>query len=138
MNLPSILAEIVVAEDNPADVRLIREALEEYRIKGSLVVFTDGEKAIQYLDAIDAQLGRVPDLVIIDLNLPKKSGHEVLERMRRSVRLDHTPAIVLTSSYTREDRAEAVRLGASVYIRKPTHLQDFIDVGAIFKRELGQ
>jgi CheY-like chemotaxis protein len=56
--------------------------------------------------------------------------------MRRSARLDHTPAIVLTSSYAREDRAKAVRLGANVYIRKPMHLQDFIDIGAIFKQEL--
>src|SRR5262249_45109676 len=101
-----------------------------------LVVFTDGEMAIEYLDAIDAQLGSVPALFIIDLNLPKKSGHEVLERIRRSARLDHTPAIVLTSSYAREDRAKAVQLGANVYIRNPLHLQDFLDIGAIFKREL--
>ena len=92
--------------------------------------------AIEYLDAIDAHLASVPSLVIIDINLPKKSGHEVLERMRRSARLAHTPAIILTSSYLQEDRAKAVRLGASVYIRKPTNLQDFIDIGAVFKREL--
>jgi CheY-like chemotaxis protein len=74
MDPPATATEIVLAEDNPADVRLIREALEEYRIKGSLVVFTDGEMAIEYLDAIDAQLSCVPAIVIIDLNLPKKRG----------------------------------------------------------------
>jgi DNA-binding response OmpR family regulator len=117
---------------------LVREALEENGVEGDLVVLTDGEKAVQYLDAIDAQLRHAPDLFIIDLNLPKKSGREVLERMHLVRGAGHPPVIVLSSSNAYQDMAEAARLGASLYIRKPTRLQEFMSIGAIFKQKLGQ
>ena len=82
MDPPATAIEIVLAEDNLGDVRLICEALKEYRIRGSLVVFTDGEMAIEYLDAIDAQLGSVPALFIIDLNLSDGSGFDLVSEIR--------------------------------------------------------
>jgi CheY-like chemotaxis protein len=74
-----------------------------------------------------------PDLVIIDLNLPRKSGREVLETMRRSDRCRHVPVVILSSSDAQEDRADAAWLGATRYIRMPSQLEDFLRLGAIFK-----
>jgi DNA-binding response OmpR family regulator len=96
-------------------------------------VCTDGEAAITTIDALEAE----PDLVIVDLKLPKRSGHEVLECIRRSAQCVRAPVIVLSSSDTDQDRGEALRLGANRYIRKPTRLDEFIGLGSIFKAALG-
>jgi CheY-like chemotaxis protein len=122
-----------LVEDNAADAGLIREALEEHGIDGELTVCTDGEAAIMTIEALEAQ----PDLIIVDLKLPRRSGHEVLECIRRSAPCLHVPVIVLSSSDTDQDRGEALRLGANRYIRKPIRLEEFIGLGAIFKAALG-
>ena len=127
---------ILLAEDNPADVGLVREALEEYGVEGELIVATDGEKAIQFIHDIDAQQVTCPDLFVVDLNLPKKPGREVLESIRLSVHCLQTPVVILTSSDAQRDRDDAMRLGASKYLRKPSHLEEFIQLGAIFKAML--
>jgi len=124
-------------EDNPADVRLVRSALEEYEVAGELVVFRDGEKAIWFIEHVEHSCGPCPDLIIADLNLPKRPGRHVLECRDRTGRFRGVPAIVLSSSDTVEDRAECDRLGANLYVRKPTRLDEFIGIGATFREMLG-
>jgi CheY-like chemotaxis protein len=128
---------IVLAEDNPADVRLLRNALEEHGIEGELTLFQDGEKAIRFFEAIDHGSAACPDLVVIDLNLPKKTGREVLECMRRSKKCGKIPAVILSSSDAAQDRADCDRLGASRYIRKPSRLDEFLGIGAVLREMLG-
>jgi chemotaxis family two-component system response regulator Rcp1 len=125
-------------EDNPADAGLVRRALEEHGVEGELMVIADGETAIAFIQAIDAGEAECPDLAIVDLNLPKKPGRQVLERMRQSERCRHTPVVILSSSDAERDKADAVRLGASRYLRKPSKLDDFLSLGLIFKAVLSE
>jgi chemotaxis family two-component system response regulator Rcp1 len=129
---------ILLAEDNPADAGLVRRALEEHGVEGELIVIADGEKAIEFIKAIDAEAAPCPDLAIVDLNLPKKPGREVLERMRLSERCRHIPVVILSSSDDERDKADAARFGASRYIRKPSKLDDFLSLGLIFKAALSE
>ena len=128
----------MLAEDNPADARLVRRALEDYGVEGEITIFTDGETAVQFVQSIDAREFACPDLVILDLNLPKKPGREVLECLRLSVICHDVPVVVLTSSDAAQDRADAARLGASRYIRKPSRLEEFLSLGALFRETLGE
>jgi CheY-like chemotaxis protein len=113
---------------------LVRKAFEQHGFAGELTVVEDGEAAIQLIQSLDLEaLAECPDLVIIDLSLPRKSGCEVLETMRRSERCGRVPAVILSSSDALQDKAAAARLGASRYIRKPSQLEDFLGLGAIFK-----
>jgi two-component system, chemotaxis family, response regulator Rcp1 len=125
-------------EDNPADAGLVRRALEEHGVDGELIVISDGETAIAFIQAIDTEAAPCPDLAIVDLNLPKKPGREVLERMRQSERCRHTPVVILSSSDAERDKADAVRFGANRYIRKPSKLDDFLGLGLIFKAVLSE
>jgi CheY-like chemotaxis protein len=124
---------IVLVEDNPGDVALVREALYEYGIQSELTVLFDGERAFELFDRLDRERMRCPDLVLLDLKLPKRDGHEVLEHMRASVQCAHVPVVIVTSSNAREDRDKAAKLGATRYIRKPHSLDEFIQLGAVFK-----
>jgi CheY-like chemotaxis protein len=131
------LVFIVLVEDNPADIRLVRTALEQHGVAGELVVFRDGEKAIQFIDDIEAGSGRCPDMMIVDLNLPKRPGHEVLQCRDRSGKLRNVPVVVLSSSGAAQDRDQAARLGATLYLRKPSRLDEFLGIGATFRQILG-
>jgi len=124
-------------EDNPADAALVHRALEEHGVEGGIDVFTDGEKAIQFIQALDAHHVDCPDLIIIDLNLPKRPGLEVLESVRLSVRCHKLPVVIFSSSDERKDRTDARLLGATWYLRKPLRLEEFLSLGAIFKEILG-
>jgi chemotaxis family two-component system response regulator Rcp1 len=128
----------MLAEDNPADAGLVRKALEDHGVEGEITIFTDGEAAIQFVQSVDAQEFACPDLVIIDLNLPKKPGREVLECLRLSVTCDQVPVVILSSSDAAQDRADVARLGASRYIRKPSRLEEFLSLGAIFRETLAE
>jgi CheY-like chemotaxis protein len=131
-------ASILLVEDNPADAGLVRKALEEHGVEGELTIFADGEKAIEFIRRLDLLPAlECPHLVIIDLNLPRKSGREVLEALRNSERCRLVPILILSSSDAAQDRADAARLGASRYLAKPTRLEDFLRLGAIFKEALG-
>ena len=129
---------ILLVEDNSGDVGLVREALAEYRVDCDIAVVSDGEKAMEFVD--DADIGRLgrPDLVILDLNLPRRSGHEVLMRIRSSNVLADVPVIVLTSSNAQRDRQEAAALGATRYVRKPLLLEDFLKLGGLFQEMLAE
>ena len=125
-------------EDNPADVILVREALEEHGVEGELLVASDGEKALAVIQEIDCDAASCPDLFIIDLNIPKKPGREVIKRMRDSLKCKDAEIAILSSSDSAPDKEDARRLGVSRYIRKPSRLDEFLSLGAIFKAILGR
>lgn len=120
-------------EDNPADVGLVQEALYEHQVRYNLTVLSDGERALELIDRLDREKMDCPDLVLLDLKLPKKGGFEVLERMRTSVQCARVPVVILTSSNAQEDRALAAKLGVTKYIRKPDRLDDFLKIGGVLK-----
>jgi len=127
---------ILLVEDNPADVLLVQESLDEHGIDCDLAVINDGEKAFQFIDRIEAGEESCPALLVLDLNLPRKSGREVLSRLRASSVCAEVPVVILSSSDAPRDKKEAAQLGATLYIRKPSNLDDFMAVGAILKRIL--
>ena len=117
---------------------LICEAIESASLNADVQVFSDGEKAISFFDRLDHDESLAhPALVIIDINLPKKQGGEVLEHMRRSSRSSTTLAIVVSSSDSAEDRAQMEKLGADNYFSKPSEYDRFMELGAIVKTMLG-
>lgn len=124
---------IVIVEDNPADVLLLRAALKTHEVNSALYIARDGEEAIHVLEDVDKTEIPCPDLIVLDLNLPRRSGFEVLERVRSSEKCGKKPVVILSSSEAAIDRAHAARLGASCYIRKPSTLKDFMLIGAKLK-----
>lgn len=129
---------IVLVEDNAADVVLVREALEENGVTGELVVLTDGEKAIRFIDGLEARGDACLDLFIVDLNLPRKPGREVLRHIRACRACRETTVVVLSSSDSQRDRDEAASLGADRYIRKPSRLEEFLRLGATFRTMIAE
>jgi len=126
---------IVVVEDNRADVFLIRESIEGAGIDARVDVVHDGEKAIQIFEQIDADTCEpCPALVILDINLPKRPGREVLSHIRRSRRCPHVSVLVVTSSDSERDRSDMSTLGVRGYFRKPSDYDDFMKLGAIVKQ----
>ena len=128
--------QIVLVEDSAADIGLVREALSEHKVECELTVITNGERAVRLLAEIEAGEHACPALFIIDLNLPKKPGRVVLQRVRDSAVCGHVPAIVLSSSDSQKDKDDVAAFGPSQYIRKPSKLDDFIRLGAVFKQIL--
>ena len=112
------------------------EALQEHLVDCELLVIRDGDTAIRYLQAVEAQQVVRPDLIAVDLNLPKRPGLEVLAYMRSSTHCRECTVIVLSSSDATFDRSEVLRLGASQYIRKPLRIDEFLGLGAVFKQLL--
>ncbi|MFL6451223.1 MAG: response regulator [Bryobacteraceae bacterium] len=127
---------IFLAEDNPADVELLRMALEEHDISCELFVTGDGEKAVSFIREIDSGVMACPRLAIIDLNLPKRSGREVLRYIRNCPVFDPVPVVILSSSGSPKDMAETAQLGANKYIRKPSSLEEFLQIGGLLKLEI--
>ena len=121
--------EILLVEDNPADVRLTREALSADRLWNSLSVAKDGVEAMAYLrrEGKFAAAAR-PDLILLDLNLPKKDGREVLAEIKADANLKLIPVVVLTSSDAEEDILKTYGLHANCYITKPVDLKQFMKV----------
>ncbi|WP_228037534.1 response regulator [Nodosilinea sp. LEGE 06152] len=118
--------EILLVEDNPGDIRLTQEVLKEGQICNHLNVVDDGEKAIAFLTHT-APYSHAPNphLVLLDLNLPRRSGLEVLETIKTNETLKHIPVIVFTSSHAEEDIMSAYNLHANCYITKPIDLEHF-------------
>ena len=132
-------AQILLVEDNFADVVLIREAFKGLNRAHSLLVVEDGEKAIDLIERIDQQESiPCPSLLLLDLNLPRRTGTEVLRRLRQSPRCGHIPVVILTSSDAPKDREYANRLAADSYFRKPSDLNEFMKIREIVERLLGQ
>jgi two-component system, chemotaxis family, response regulator Rcp1 len=123
---------VLIIEDNPSDVLFVREALNVHRLPVQLVVLDNGEKAFQWIDANDREPQNVqPSAVILDLNMPRKSGAEVLQEIRASEQLKQTPVIIFTSSNTDRDKALAERYPHTRYVRKSADLDEFMEIGHI-------
>jgi two-component system, chemotaxis family, response regulator Rcp1 len=112
---------ILLVEDNAGDVRLTREALREAEVAVDLVAVADGDQALEFLRGEGAR----PDLILLDLNLPRKNGLEVLEEIKGDPELRHTPVIMLTTSSSARDIAACYDRGVNCYVVKPLDLDDF-------------
>jgi CheY-like chemotaxis protein len=129
---------IFLVEDNPADAFLVREAIAMHKVLTRLVVIRDGEEAIRLIDKADTDpTAPCPVLFLLDLNIPTKNGEEVLAHIRKSKRCVGTPVVIVTSSDSPADRAAVELLGANRYFRKPTDLEDFMQIGEVIKEMLG-
>lgn len=121
--------EILLVEDNPGDVRLTQEALKDGKIRNNLYVAPDGVEAVNFLrgegDYADAPR---PDVILLDLNLPRKGGREVLADIKNNPDLASIPVVILTTSEADEDILESYKLHANCYITKPVNLEQFIRV----------
>ncbi|EMA11199.1 Response regulator receiver domain-containing protein [Haloarcula vallismortis] len=121
--------EILLAEDNPGDVKLTKKALEKGKVLNNLHVVNDGVEALAFL----RQKGEYddaprPDLLLLDLNMPRKGGQEVLEEMKDDESLRRIPVVVLTSSEAEEDIIESYDLHANAYLTKPVDFDGFVDI----------
>jgi CheY-like chemotaxis protein len=128
------LLHILLAEDNRGDVLLVQQALAEHNIRHELHVVRDGEQAIRFIE----QMGKsdavpCPDLLLLDLNLPKVEGQQVLTEFRQHPKCAQTPVIVVSSSDAPRDRTRIGELGISRYFRKPSELDDFMKLGAVVR-----
>lgn len=131
------LYRIWIAEDNAADVYLIEEALRRQSFTYRLATAGNGEEMLHMISTLEQNASEMcPDLFLIDLNLPRRSGDEVLAQIRQSSRCAHVPAIVITSSDSPRDRARARDLGASFYFHKPADLEKFMAIGGIVRHFL--
>lgn len=142
--------EILLAEDNPGDVLLFREALNSRQLPCNVVVAPDGQKAIALLGGpAETAGGKLPSesspepawrphLIVLDVNLPKHNGDAVLRHVRRQPWLKGVPVIMLTSSASPADRAEAVSLGANLYLQKSSDLDELLEVGKIVEAVLSR
>jgi CheY-like chemotaxis protein len=121
--------EILLVEDNPGDVRLTREALKDAKVANTLHVVEDGVSAIEFLQRNPpfAEVPR-PDLILLDLNLPRKNGREVLAEIKSDERYKAIPVVILTTSQAEEDVLRAYNLHANCYITKPVDFTQFTTI----------
>ena len=118
--------EVLLVEDDPGDVELTMEVLNRSKLKVSINVVNDGVKAIEYMQSKGEYAGsEKPDLILLDLNLPRKDGREVLEEIKRDDELKLIPVVILTTSDADEDIARTYATGASCYVTKPVGLAEF-------------
>lgn len=128
--------QVLLAEDNRGDVILVREALREYKVDHALRLVEDGDQAMRHIDSIGGPTDvPCPDIFLLDLNIPRGSGHELLEKFRLCC--PDTPVVIITSSDAPSDIARAHQLGASRYFRKPSNLEEFLQLGALVKELVG-
>jgi CheY-like chemotaxis protein len=123
-----IPAQILLVEDSPTDIELTVEAFAEARVANELHVVRNGEDALRFLRREDEYADApCPDIVLLDWNLPRMNGAEVLEAIRADERLTHIPVVILTTSSSDEDVARSYRLHANSYVRKPLALDGFME-----------
>jgi CheY-like chemotaxis protein len=121
--------EILLVEDDPGDTLMIREAFEDNKITNNLTALTDGVQALDYLHRRGEHAGaKRPDLILLDLNLPRKDGREVLAEIKEDEELRVIPVVVLTTSAAEEDILRSYRLHANAYVTKPVDFERFIEV----------
>jgi chemotaxis family two-component system response regulator Rcp1 len=121
--------EILLVEDNPSDVRLVQEGLKDGKLRNSLNVVGDGEDALAFLrNEGEYQDAPHPDLILLDLNLPRVDGREILTQIKSCPDLKHIPVVVLTTSKSEEDILRSYELQANCYITKPVDLDQFIAI----------
>jgi CheY-like chemotaxis protein len=123
------IVDVLLVEDDPGDILMTREAFQQHKIQNKLHVVTDGEQALQFL----RQTGEYtnvprPGLILLDLNLPRRSGHEVLAELKEDPRLRVIPVVILTTSQAEEDILRSYSLHANAYVSKPVDFERFMDV----------
>lgn len=121
--------DILLVEDNPGDVRLTKEALKDAKVLNEIYVAKDGVEAMAFLrkEGSFAHVA-VPDLILLDLNLPRKDGREVLAEIKNDPKLKHIPVVILTSSEAEEDILKSYNLHANCYVTKPVSLTQFAEI----------
>ena len=128
---------ILVVEDNIADIHLVREAIRAAGLDAQIHTVQDGEQATRLFDEADLDSCKpCPDVVILDINLPKKRGGEVLQHIRRSRRGNAVPVIVVSTSDSANDRDDVMNRGANGYFRKPSEYDEFLKLGAVIRAVL--
>jgi DNA-binding response OmpR family regulator len=129
--------EILIAEDNPADVALVREALKLHKVECVLHVLRDGEQALAFLDSLDRdpKKPRV-DLLILDMHLPKYDGEDILKRLRSTEHYAQTPVIAMTSQTSSWIEAKATKHAALFYFQKPSTMDELTELGAVVRKVL--
>ncbi len=129
MSIQGRPAEILLVEDNPGDVRLAKEGLKESKVTNNLHVVDDGVEAIDFLHKEGKYADAVtPDLILLDLNLPRKDGREVLAEIKADEHLRRIPVVVLTTSKSEEDVIKTYNLHANCYVTKPVDLDQFVKI----------
>jgi len=126
---------LFLVEDSPADVFLVKEAVREEGLEFDWKVAEDGETAIQIIDCVDADTAASPPgLLLLDINVPRRSGNDVLEHIRKSARCSAVPVVMISSSDSPVERKRALDLGANEYFRKPSSLEEFMQLGGVVRR----
>jgi CheY-like chemotaxis protein len=121
--------EVLLVEDDPGDVMMTREAFQDYKLRNQLHVVSDGAEAMAFLRQEGEYAGRPrPDLVLLDLNLPRMDGRQVLEAIKSDPELASIPVVVLTTSENEDDVLRSYSLHANAYVTKPVDFQRFIEV----------
>lgn len=121
---------VLLVEDNRADANLIEEAMAEAKLDCDISIVRNGAQAIEFIERLDLGMSMaMPDLVLLDLNLPKVSGEVVLERVRASPKCGSAKVFIISSSDAPSDRERVMKLGASDYFRKPSNLEAFMELG---------
>jgi CheY-like chemotaxis protein len=139
MCMSSLPSRILLAEDNPADIFIVREALQQERIECHLDVISDGEEAIHTIDQLDLdEKTPCPDLLLLDLHLPRRGGEEIIRRLRASGRCRQTPVIVLTASESPRDRETAERNAVLHYFKKSPNIEAYMRLGPLVKNVLSR
>jgi chemotaxis family two-component system response regulator Rcp1 len=129
MNITGRSIEILLVEDNPGDVRLTMEALREAKVRNNLSVASDGVEALAFLHRQGKYADAIrPDLILLDLNLPRKDGRQVLTEIKADDNLKSIPVVILTTSKADEDIVRSYDLHANCYVTKPVDLDQFIHV----------
>ena len=130
---------ILLAEDNRGDVLLVRDSLREHRIEHELHVVRDGQQALDYVGRLgEPHEVPYPDIILLDLNLPKVDGAAILSELRQHPESAHVPVIVVTSSDSPKDKERMTQLGISYYFRKPTEYEEYMQLGGIVKQVLAR
>jgi len=126
-------AHILMLEDNAADVYLFRKALEDANVNFELTVFKDGGRALEFVRREESLGERAPDLAVLDVNVPKNDGLEVLDAMRKNRRFDSVPVVITSSSPSPPPYSTAAQFENVRYIRKPADLEEFLQIGVILR-----
>jgi len=127
----------LIAEDSKSDVLLIRQALQKSQINAQVHVVDDGEKAILVFEQADTdETAACPDLILLDINMPRYKGGDILRRLRASRRCAQALVLVVTSSDSQQDRDEMAAFGANGYFRKPSNLSEFMALGRLVRELL--
>ena len=123
------IVDVLLVEDDPGDILMTREAFQQHKIQNKLHVVTDGEQALQFLRQTgEYENAPRPGLVLLDLNLPRRSGHEVLAELKEDPELRVIPVVILTTSQAEEDILRSYSLHANAYVSKPVDFERFMDV----------